>query len=241
MNVARRAAAVVSALAIVGGTGWSAASKAGDDRGADLTAVAIASAADPAATDDAFGVARLGSGRGVSADASAGADTNCDGCTSSASVMSVVYVNHSRTVEVDNLATSATTGCTDCSSEAVSLQVVVLRRTQTVVANNRSLAVNAVCESCTSSAVAHQIVVVAPRGGQLSAKDLAALREWVRGQGPASSSAARSAPEPSAKSSARSPSTSSPGSPAKQELEQHLRHALGPLTTLSYKEDVDIR
>lgn len=227
---------MVSALAIVGGTGWSAASKAGDDRSADLTAVAIASAAEPAATDDAFAVTRLGGGRGVSADASAGADTNCDGCTSSASVMSIVYVNHSRTVKVDNLATSATTGCTDCSSEAVSLQVVVLRRAQTVVANNRSLAVNAVCESCTSSAAAHQIVVVAARGGQLGAKDLASLREWVRDQAPGGSPGARSAP----KSSSKSLSKSAPPS-AQEELERRLRGALGPITTLRYEEDVEVR
>lgn len=227
MNVSRRVAAILSAVAVLGGTGWSAASSSHEAKSADLTAVAIASAADPNASDEAFAVTQLGSGHSVSGDASAGADTNCDGCSSTATTVSVVYVNKTKEARLDNIATAATTGCTDCSSAAVSVQVVVLRHPQTVVANNRSLAVNAMCEGCTSSAAAHQIVVVAPRGDRLDPRELAELREWAHMQaaGPATSTMGLRS---TAKSSTQ------------RELEDRLRGALGPITTVSYDADVKV-
>ena len=225
MNVSRRVAAILSAVAVIGGTGWSAASSSHDAKSADLNAVAIASAVHPNASAEAFDVAQLGSGHSVSADTSAGADTNCDGCSSTATTVSVVYVNQTREARLDNLATAATTGCTDCSSAAVSVQVVVLRRPQTVVANNRSLAVNATCGGCGSSAAAYQIVVVAPRGDRLDSGELAELREWARTQaaGPAQSTM-----------ELRSTAKSS----TQRQLEDRLRGALGPITTVRYDADV---
>ena len=225
MNVSRRVAAILSAVAVLGGTGWSAANGSHDAKSADLTAVAIASAADPNAFDEAFAVSQLGSGRSVSGDASAGADTNCDGCSSTATTVSVIYVNKTKEGRLDNLATSTTSQCSDCSSAAVSVQVVVLRHAQTLVANNRSFAANAECEGCTSNAAAYQIVVVAPRGDRLDKGELAELREWARSQaaGPAQSTMGLRS---SAKSSTQ------------HELEDQLRGALGPITTVRYDADV---
>lgn len=225
MNVSRRVAAILSAVAVLGGTGWSAASSGQGEKSADLTAVAIASAGDPAATDEAFAVTQLGSGHHVSGDASAGADTNCDGCASTATTVSVVYVNKTKEARLDNLATSTTSQCTGCSSAAVSVQVVVLRHSQTLVANNRSFAANVACEGCTSNAAAYQIVVVAPRGDRLDDRELAELRTWARAQaaGPTQSTMGLRS---TAKSSTQ------------RELEDQLRGALGPITTVTYDADV---
>ena len=55
MIAPRRVAAILSAVAVLGGTGWSAWSGSSHDaKSADLNAVAIASSADPTATDEAF-------------------------------------------------------------------------------------------------------------------------------------------------------------------------------------------
>ena len=226
MIASRRVAAILSAVAVLGGTGWSAwSSSSHDSKSADVNAVAIASPVDPTATDEAFAVTQLGSGRHVSGDASAGADTNCDGCTSTAMTVSVIYGNRTKDARVDNLATSTTSQCTDCGSAAVSVQVVILRHSQTLVANNRSFAANATCEGCTSNAAAYQIVVVAPRGDRLDKGELAELREWARAQasGPAQTMMGL-----------RSTGKSS----TQRELEDQLRGALGPITTVTYDADV---
>ena len=145
MNVSRRVAAILSAVAVIGGTGWSAASSSHEAKSADLTAVAIASAADPNASDEAFAVTQLGSGHSVSGDASAGADE----------LRRLLVDRHDRERrlrqqdeggEAGQPRDAATTGCTDCSSAAVSVSRR-RRHPQTVVANNRSLAVNAMCEA----------------------------------------------------------------------------------------------
>ena len=230
MNLSRRVAAILSAVAVLGGTGWSAASshdqgERSGEKSADLTAVAIASAGDPTAKDEAFAVTQLGSGHHVSGDANAGADTNCDGCTSTATTVSVIYANRTKDARVDNLATSTTTHCTDCASAAVSVQVVILRQSQTLIANNRSFAANVACEGCTSNAAAYQIVVVAPRGDRLDSRELAELRAWARTQaaGPAQNA-----------TGLRSTGTST----SQRELEDQLRGALGPITTVRYDADV---
>ncbi|HEX6055191.1 MAG TPA: hypothetical protein VFY98_05215 [Intrasporangium sp.] len=236
MIAARRVAAILSAVAVLGGTGWSAwSSSSHDSKSADLNAVAIASPADPTATDEAFAVTQLGSGRNVSGDASAGADTTgadttgadtkCDGCTSTATTVSVIYGNRTKDATVDNLATSTTSHCTDCGSAAVSVQVVILRHPQNLVANNRSFAANVACKRCTSNAAAYQIVVVAPRGDRLDSRELAELREWARSEasGPAQSTMGL-----------RSAGKSS----TQRELEDQLRGALGPITTVTYDADV---
>ena len=226
MIAPRRVAAILSAVAVLGGTGWSAWSGSSHDaKSADLNAVAIASSADPTATDEAFAVAQLGSGRDVSGDASAGADTNCDGCTSTATTVSVIYANRTKDARVDNLATSTTSQCTGCGSAAVSVQVVILRHPENLVANNRSFAANVACEGCTSNAAAYQIVVVAPRGDRLDSGELAELRAWARAQasGPAQTTMGL-----------RSTGKSS----TQRELEDQLRGALGPITTVTYDADV---
>lgn len=226
MIAPRRVAAILSAVALLGGTGWSAwSSNSHDAKSADLNAVAIASSADPTATDEAFAVTQLGSGRNVSGDASAGADTNCDGCTSTATTVSVIYANRTMDARVDNLATSTTSQCTDCGSAAVSVQVVILRHSQNLVANNRSFAANVACEGCTSNAAAYQIVVVAPRGDRLDSRELGELRAWARAQaaGPAQTTMGL-----------RSTGKSS----TQRELEDQLRGALGPITTVTYDADV---
>lgn len=181
MRAPARITAFLSALAVVGGAGWAAASKADDGRAFDLASVAVATEAMPTVTDNAFDVGHLAGGS-VKADGTAGADTNCDGCSSTAASVGVVYISRSGEAGADNLATAATSTCTDCDSVALSVQVVVLRHASTIVANNRSLAVNAACERCNSAAAAYQFVVVAPGNKQLRPKDIAELRAWAQGQ-----------------------------------------------------------
>ena len=229
MRARSRVAALVAALAVLGSTGWTAADAARDHGQLDVTALAIASEAQHATVDDALDVGRL-SGRLVDSNVVAGANTTCDGCSSRATTLGVVYVNHGERIVVDNLATAASSGCTECSSVAVSAQVVVLRRADAVVANNRSLAVNAVCVSCTASAAAYQFVIVAPKGATLTADDVDVLRSWVQTQ--ADELTAGSATGPGTRASLRS-SGASTGA-----IESELRTRLGPGATVTTKVDV---
>jgi hypothetical protein len=218
-----RITAILSALAVIGGSGWAAASKAEDERAFDLAAIAVATEAMPTVTDNAFDVGHL-SGDRINAEVTAGADTNCDGCSSTAASVGVVYVNRSGEAGADNLATAATSTCTDCGTVALSVQVVVLRHANTIVANNRSLAVNAACESCTSTAAAYQFVVVAPGNQQLRPKDIAELRAWAQGQLAAMTNGS---------GRMRSMAQSVP-----PEVEKTLRAGLGSVTSVRAKVDV---
>jgi hypothetical protein len=226
MNGRMRATALLSALAVIGGSGWSAANKAQDPHAFDLAAVAVATDAIPSVTDNAFDVTRLGGGN-VNAEVTAGADTNCDGCSSTAASLGVVYVNNPGEAKVDNLATAATSACTDCDSASLSVQVVVMRRAGTIVANNRSLAVNAACEGCHASAAAYQFVVVAPGNQQLRPQDIAELREWAQAQLDALTSG--------------SVGLRSMAQPVPAEVEKHLRAGLGQSASVHAKVDVKRR
>lgn len=176
-----RVAALVAALAVLGSTGWTAADAAREHGQLDVVSLAIASEADPAPVDDALDVAQL-AGHLVDSNVVAGSNATCDGCSSRATSLGVVYVGHGDRIVVDNLATASSSTCSQCTSVAVSAQVVVLRRAETIVANNRSLAVNAACVSCTASAAAYQFVVVAPKGRSVTGDDLAVLRAWLQAQ-----------------------------------------------------------
>ena len=224
-----RVAVLVAALAIIGSTGLTAADAAHEHGQLDVTALAIASEADRTSAEDAFDVARL-NGPLVDSNVVGASNSTCDGCSSRATALGVVYVKHGGRIVVDNLATAASSGCTECSSVAVSAQVVVLRRPEVIVANNRSLAVNAACISCTTSAVAYQFVVVAPKAGNLTGDDLVVLRAWVRAQADALTRGVGA--------SLRSSAGSAGSGGAAATVEKELRERLGPGATVTTKVDV---
>src|SRR4051812_2650430 len=227
-----RATALVAALALLASTGWTAADAAREHGQLDVTALAIASGADRTVADDAFDAARLG-GRRVDSNVVAASDATCAGCSSRATALGVVYVNHGDHVTVDNLATAASSACARCSSVAVSVQVVMLRRAGAVVANNRSLAVNAGCDSCRASAAAYQFVVVDPKGARLTGDDLTFLRAWVQTQADGLARGTGAALRSS------SPSTATMETRVTIEtIKAELRQRVGPGASVSAKSEV---
>ena len=200
--------ALVAALAVLGSTGWTAADAAHEHGQLDVAALAIASEADRAAVDDALDVAQL-AGHLVDSNVVAGSNATCDGCSSRATSLGVVYVGHGDRIVVDNLATASSSTCSQCTAVAVSAQVVVLRGAETIVANNRSLAVNAACVSCTASAAAYQFVV---------------LRDWLQAQADELAQGTHASLRPSAAST---------GS-----IESELRARLGPGASVTTHIDV---
>jgi len=197
-------------------------------RGLDAVALALASPHRPTPVDRAVTVGRLHAwGAGSETESTAGATADCDGCSAKATALAVVYGDSRGRVRADNLATSTTSACSGCGTVSVSVQVVLLRRAGTVEANNRATAVNAACTDCRASSAAYQTVVVDPRGRKLSARDLAALRDWVQNQ---ADQMAASAP---AQSQRRGAASTSPESA----LDQQLQAALGQGAKVTTKVD----
>ena len=197
------------------------------DRDLDVTVVSVATPAEPSATDEAVVVDRL-HGRSSTVQSSSTATSDCDGCSATASAVTVTYVNGSGSARVDNVAHTWSSACRDCTSSGVSVQVVVLRRAGTVHATNRAFAANAACEGCTSSAAAYQLVVLAPGGRAFDRRTLAELTEWARAQ------AAQAIGGPAARSVAPDESAGD----RLAELEEQTADALGGVTTLH--RDVDV-
>ena len=165
----------VSALAVVATLAATSHSehRAGD---LDVTVVAVATPAEPSATDEALEVARLG-GRSSTVQSSATATSDCEGCSATGSAVTVAYVSGSGTARVDNVAHAWST-CVGCTSRTVSVQVVVLRHAGTVHATNRAFAANVACEGCTTAAEAYQLVVVGG-GKAFDRRELGELTSWA--------------------------------------------------------------
>jgi hypothetical protein len=200
-------------------------------RGLDAVALALASPKRPTPVDRAVTVGRLhGWGAGSQTESTAGATADCDGCSATATALTVVYGSAVRSVRADNLATSTTSSCTDCGTVSVSLQLVLLRRAGSIEANNRATALNAACTSCRASSAAYQTVIVDPRGRALSASTLAELRDWLQDQ--ADQMAAGPAPQALRKSAA-------PTTTPQSVLDQRLQSALGPNAKVTTTVDVD--
>jgi hypothetical protein len=174
--VRRSAAGLLAVLATVSATEHSEHR----ERALDVAVIAIASTAQPQASDDAVEVARLG-GRATTVQSDAVATSDCDGCDATASAVTVTYVDGARSARVDNVA-HAWSSCVGCGATSVSVQVVVLRRALDLHANNRAFAANVACDGCTTTAVAYQLVVVAPGQRTFSRRALDELTRWARDQ-----------------------------------------------------------
>ncbi len=170
----RSAVGALALMATMGAT-WHSEHRVGD---LDVTAVAVATPAEPSATDEALEVARLG-GRSGTVQSSSTATSDCEGCSATGSAVTVVYANGRGATRADNVAHAWST-CVGCTSGTVSVQVVVLRHAGTLYATNRAFAANVACEGCTTSAEAYQLVVVAPGGKAFDRRDLADLTRWAR-------------------------------------------------------------
>ena len=191
----------------------------------DVTVVAVATPADPSATDDALEVARLG-GRSSRVQSSSTATSDCEDCSAVGSAVTVAYVSGARTTRADNVA-HAWSSCVGCTSTTVSVQVVVMRHAGTLRADNRAFAANVACETCTTSAVAYQLVVVAPGGKAFDRRALAELTRWARAQ------AAEATDGPALRRAAPPPSEDE----RLRELEEQAAKALGRFRTIHV--DVD--
>ena len=223
--VRRGAAGLLAVVATVAST-WGYHDDGDAGRQLDVTVVAAASPDEPSASDDALEVRSLG-GRSVTVQSSSTATSDCDGCTSTASAVTVTYVSGARTTRADNVAAAWST-CVGCASRTASVQVVVLRRPTDLHATNRALALNASCDGCTTTSVAYQLVVLAPGGRSLDRRALADLAAWAE-------QVAVEANGAPAQRSLRA----APSSPDRHlaDLEDQVSAALGPVTTV--RADVD--
>lgn len=191
----------------------------------DVTVVAVATPAEPTATDGALEVARL-AGRRSTVQSTSTATSDCAGCSASGSAVTVVYVSGARALRADNVAHAWST-CVGCTSRAVSVQIVVLRRVGTIHAANRAFAANVACEGCTTSAVAYQLVVVAPDGTSFDRRALTDLARWASDQ----------AAEPTAGKALRQATPRASERERLAELEEKAAGALGQVRTI--RMDVD--
>ncbi|KGN31296.1 hypothetical protein N802_04200 [Knoellia sinensis KCTC 19936] len=234
--------AVTASLALPGLTsGISASSDSGGGSSRiDVAALALAAPHATPAMDSIEQNARLKvrpRKAPAQANSVAGATADCDGCTATASALTIVSATdgghpYSRVkatgrAVVDNMATTTTSDCTGCGTVAVSLQVV-LARTQTLLSvNNRSIAVNAGCTECKAASAAYQIVIVSEELTRLTQSDRAELRAFLASEVDRLKNAAPQARQSMAGS-------------ALDDLEDRLRASLGPAATVTGEADVKL-
>ena len=207
--------------------------------GTEVSSIALTSKPQPNVRDDAFDISRLGgwglpglSHASVDADASATANSECDGCDATATTLSIVYLDGARTGNFDNVAAAWNKECTQgCASTSVSVQVVIgsSRLVKKVSANNRALSLNLLCSGCRASSEAFQLVMLTPKGKTLSWRDVRDLRNFIN-----SRVAALSAPATPSLRAAPQASTDA----ALEQLESQGASALGGATTLESNADV---
>jgi hypothetical protein len=143
----------------------------------DFAVAALAIPAAPATNvdDDAT---RFDTAHGYRAkiDTVATASLNCNGCSSHAFTVHVVYALRPHTVVADNVATAWASACEGCSGWALSLQIVVARSARALTAANRALAFTADCDHCSVKAAAVQIVVIAASERQLAPRQIDSIQ-----------------------------------------------------------------